>query len=148
MTWTYGGDPSANERDEVRWLAGDTDTNDQLVTDEEIAYALTKQPTPTLAAAVVCDAIAAKFAREADRRVGDVSLSASQKAKAYRERAADLRADAAVLALPSFGGLSIADKETLDADTDAVQPSFRIGKDDHPEIPSERQHNTGWRWCR
>lgn len=144
MTWTYGGDPSANERDEVRWLCGDTDTNDQLVTDEEIAYALTQQPEPTLAAALVCDAIAAKFAREADRRVGDVSLSASQKAEAYRQRAADLRSDAGVLALPSFGGISIADKESADEDTSAVQPTFRIGQFDNPEIPSERNYPPDW----
>ena len=142
MTWTYDGDPSANERDEVRWLVGDTDTTDQLVTDEEIAYALAKCATPTLAAAAVCDAISAKFSREADRRVGDVSLSASQKAKAYKTLADDLRSDAGVLALPTFGGISIAAKETIDEDTDSVQPSFRIGQDDHPGIPSERDYPT------
>lgn len=148
LTWTYSGDPAANDRDAVRWLSGDTDTADRLVTDEEIAFALAEHPTQALAAAVVCEAIAAKFAREADRRVGDVSLSASQKAKAYRERAEELRANATILAVPSFGGLTISGKEALDEDTDAVQPSFRIGKDDHPEIPSEREYNPDdyWRW--
>lgn len=141
MTWTYSGNPSASDRDAVRFHVGDTDTTDQLVTDEEIAYALTQQPSIELAAALICDAIAAKFTREADRRVGDVSLSASQQAEAYRTKARDLRTSGYSLALPSFGGRSISEKETLDSDSDAVQPSFRVGQDDHPGIPSERQYS-------
>lgn len=141
MTWTYSGDPSSSDRDAIRFLIGDTETLDQLVTDEEIAYALTQQPSINLAAALVCDAIAAKFAREADRRVGDVSLSASQRAEAYRTKARDLRTNGLSLALPSFGGRSISEKETLDEDSDAVQPSFRIGQDDHPGVQTERQYS-------
>ncbi len=38
MAWTYGGDPSANARDAIRFLIGDTDTNDQLLNDAEIAW--------------------------------------------------------------------------------------------------------------
>ena len=38
MTWTYSGDPATNARDSIRFLVGDTDTNDQLVSDEEIAW--------------------------------------------------------------------------------------------------------------
>ena len=38
MAWTYSGDPSSSARDAIRFLVGDTDTNDQLVTNEEIAW--------------------------------------------------------------------------------------------------------------
>ena len=38
MTWTYSGDPATNARDAIRFLTGDTDTNDQLINDEEIAW--------------------------------------------------------------------------------------------------------------
>jgi hypothetical protein len=141
VTWTYSGNPSSTTRDEVRFLTGDTDTNDQLVTDEEIAYAVAKAPEPALAAARVCDAIAAKFARQADASAGDVSESASQKAAAYRTLATELRTQAGALALPVFGGITQAEKQTLDEDTGAVQPSFRIGQDDNPRAPSERRSN-------
>lgn len=138
MSWTYSGNPASSDNDKVRFLVGDTDETDQLVQDEEIAYALTTQPTAELAAALVAEAIAAKFARQVDSTVGRVSESASQRAMAFRERAKELRSNIALLARPSFGGLSQAEKERLDSDTDAVQPSFRIGQDDNPESPSER----------
>lgn len=145
MTWTYDGNPAAVPRDAVRFLCGDTDTTDQLVTDEEIAWLLTENPNVYSAAAEACRAIAAKFSRYADKTVGEISESWSQKSEAYDARADDLDAKAAVLARPSFGGLSISEKESLDQDTDAVQPSFRIGDWDHPEVPSEREYKPYWR---
>ena len=78
-------------------------------------------PTPELAAAVICEALAAKFSGLADKRVGDVSESCSQKAKAFQLRAEQLRSNAGALALPVFGGQSISEKETLNADTDAEE---------------------------
>ena len=42
MTWTYSGNPSSTERDAVRFLVGDTDTNDQLLSNEEIDYLVTQ----------------------------------------------------------------------------------------------------------
>lgn len=140
MTWTYGGDPSANDKDAVRFLSGDTDTTDQLVTDEEIAWLLTENPNVYSAAAESCRAIASKYARYADKTVGRISESASQKADAYEARADSLDEKASMNCVPSFGGLSISEKEALDEDTDAVQPSFPIGDWDHPEVPSEREY--------
>lgn len=140
MSWNYTGRPNLNARDKVRFLSGQTDRQSQLVSDEEIAYALSVQPAPELAAAVICEALAAKFSGLADKRVGDVSESCSQKAAAFQLRAEQLRSNAVTLALPVFGGLSISEKEMLDADTDAVQPSFRIGQDDHTDGPNEREN--------
>ena len=37
MSWEYQG-PSASDKDEVRFLIGDTDVEDQLLSDEEIQY--------------------------------------------------------------------------------------------------------------
>lgn len=137
MTWTYIF-PITTPKDEVRFLSGDTDAARPLAQDEEIAYVLSKQPNVTLAAAIVCDAIVGKLSQNTDAKVGDVSESSSQAAEAFRKKAADLRKEAAKLALPRFGGITISSKETLDRDSDLVQPSFRIGQDDHPELPSER----------
>ena len=143
MTWSYSGDPSASDLDEVRFLCGDTDTTDQLVTDEEVLYGLTKAPTADLAAAMMCDAISAKLTREADRSVGDVSIQLSQRAEAYAKLADRLRSSGAAYALPVFGGITIAGNKAIDDDAGAMQPSFRIGQDDNPVIPPERGYRGG-----
>jgi hypothetical protein len=136
--WTYTGDPRNSDRDAVRFKVGDTIPKDQLATDEEILYALDEQGSVLLAAVVVAEAIAARFSRLADARVGDVSESASKKAEAYRKLADNLRRDASVTALPVFGGISRDEKRGYDLDDDLVQPSFRVTLDDHPELPNER----------
>lgn len=78
MTWSYGGDPSNSSTDRVRFLCGDTDTNNQQVTNEEISFLLSETNSDAyLAAAGACEAMASKSATKADysRSVGDLSLS-------------------------------------------------------------------------
>jgi hypothetical protein len=142
MTWSYTGDPSSSAKDEVRFLSGCTNTDRQLVSDEEINYALSQYSEPNLAAALVLRALAALFSRETDYREGDISVADSKQAKAFLDMANELdpsgiTTNAAVLALPSFGGLSKTDKETLASDTDAVQPSFYRGMNDYPGGPGD-----------
>lgn len=87
MTWTYSGNPANSSRDAVRFLVADTDSNDPLITDEEIAYLLDLYTEAPSAAVGAARAIAAKFSREADqaRTVGDLTLSESlsQKSTQY-----------------------------------------------------------------
>ena len=140
MAWTYSGDPGSSSQDKVRFLVGDTDKDQPLVQDEEIAWAISSQPIEELAAALVCRAIAARYSRLVTVKVGDVSKNCGEIAKAFRERADELdpsgrTSGVASLVLPKFGGLSIAEKETLDEDADAVQPLFRKGMDDIPGGP-------------
>lgn len=127
MTWTYGGDPSANNTDAVRFLVGDTNTSDQLVTDGEISYALAEEGGVIRAAVAICRAIAAKFSRQADKTVGKLSISMSQKAKAYNDLADRLQQKSSVLVTPYAGGLSVSEKETVAGDSDAMQPIFLRG---------------------
>ena len=132
--WTYSGDPSANDRDQVRFLVGDTDTADQQVTDAEIAFALTQHANERLAAALIARAIAAKYARRADKSVGDLSISYSQLQEHYAALATDLESRGGLLAgIPYAGGISKDDAETVEDDTDRVEPMFTIGMHDHPE---------------
>lgn len=85
MTWTYTGDPSVSDRDKVRFLIGDTDTTDQLVSDEEIAWQLDVVADSIYQAAHdLCVSLAAKFARLAtSKSVGDLSLSYSDRSAAF-----------------------------------------------------------------
>ena len=134
MAWTYGGDPSANARDAIRFLIGDTDTNDQLLNDDEIAWVnneVTGSDTATTgmydASYRCCLIIASKFSRMADKAVGDLRVDMSQKAKGYREQAAELKELAAregLVPTPYLGGMTISDKDIDRDNSDMVEPSF------------------------
>jgi hypothetical protein len=142
MSWSYSGDPRTSEKDEVRFLVGDTDIDCQLVQDEEILYAIEQYPDNMyLAAAVVLRSLASKFSKEVNSKIAEVSENSSDIAKAYADRADELDPDgqtvSAVIAYPSFGGLSISEKQTLCSDSDAVQPSFSRGMDDIPGGPPD-----------
>jgi len=144
MTWNYSGDPSKTPRDEVRYLVGDTCKEKGLVSDEEIAYSLSKFPDSSLAAALVLRALAAKFSRAVSSSVDGVSKNCSDLAKQFREQAEILDPEgvtAVALVLPSFGGLSKSQKADWNDDLDAVQPSFSKGQDDIPGGPSN-VHNS------
>ena len=114
------------ESDKVRFYLGDTDSTDPLLQDEEILFALSEYGGPRLAAAACCDSLAAKNARLADLAEGQLRISYSQRYKQFLEMAAVLRSRAAVLAVPSAGGISISDKEAAEGDTDRVSPSFTV----------------------
>lgn len=122
---SYTG-PSNSTRDETRFLTGDTDTTDELLTDDEYDYLLAEYTNPMWAAAVACDAIATKLARKVDTTVGRASKSLSQAAQAYADRANHLRRRASVQsATIKAGGISRTDKDTVEDDTDRVEPRFQ-----------------------
>jgi hypothetical protein len=84
VAWTYSGDPSDSEKDAVRFLIGDTDTTDQLLSDEEIQYTITESGSLYQAAHDCAYAIASSFARMAtSKSVGDLSLSYSDRASSF-----------------------------------------------------------------
>ena len=138
MTWTYGGDPSSNARDAIRFLVGDTDTNDQLINDEEIAWVnnqVTGSDTATTglydAAYRCCLTIASKFSRLADQSVGDLKVSMSQKAKAYRLQAEELQSLVSReggVPTPYAGGITTSDKDNDQTNSDMVSPFFSRGQ--------------------
>jgi hypothetical protein len=125
MTWTYSN-PTASDKDKVRFLVGDTDTNGQLASDEEITWALTEGGV-YVAASLVAKAIAMSFARKADFTVSqDLRVSYTKMAENYGALADKLENKASKLApLPYAGGISVSDKETYEDDTDRVTPVFQ-----------------------
>jgi len=138
MTWTYSGDPATNARDSIRFLVGDTDTNDQLVSDEEIAWTnseVTGSGTATTdlytVAYRVMIAIASKFSRLANQAIGDMRVDLSQKADNARKQAEELRALAGrenLVPVPYAGGISISDKLIDRGNSDRVDPFFTSGQ--------------------
>ena len=141
MTWTFTStDVSGTSRDQIRTYIGDTDSSDQLLSDEQIALALTDGGGVKAGAAIAADFVSAKFARKADKSVGDLSISYAQMAKHYAELASRLRAVAGREVLPYFGGISETTKATRENDTDRVKPGITITMMDNPELDSEGEN--------
>ena len=141
MVWSYGGQPDQSPVDALRLLIGDTDTTDPLLQDEEIGAFLTTYginpatlPTPPyFAAAAACEAVAAKFARGADKTVGRLGIKSSQSAIAYERRAVLLRKRGLIEGVsPYAGGISVAQKQAEVADGDRVRPAFTTTLMDFP----------------
>jgi hypothetical protein len=142
MTWTYGGAPgtttSATRRDAVRLLVGDTDTTDQQVSDEEIAFALSQTSDDIYnAGALMCRTIAGKYSRLVDTSIESVSSSYSQRAKQYSELAVRLvkegkRLGSVGLGVPVAGGMSISEMQGVEDDTDRVPSAFRVDQFSNP----------------
>lgn len=132
MTWTYVPDFTLN-RDKVRLLIGDTDTNNQLLTDEELCFLESEFGSATnvySTALAAIDVAMVEVARKASSKsVGPLSIS-------YSNRMSDLSAARARIAAlvtrkasptPYAGGISVADKDANESDDDNVAHSFRIG---------------------
>lgn len=124
-TWTYSGDPSADDKDAVRFLCLDTNQNDQRLSDEEILYLLATQGGAYRAASQAADMIAGQFAAAAtEKQVGDLRLRYDARAAEMRQLAGSLRARANAGAVPMFGGGSIQRKNDVEALVDRVPPRF------------------------
>lgn len=132
--WTYSGDPAASTSDAVRFLVGDTDSARKLVDDREIAWAIAQSGNQYISAALVCEALASKYARESDMSMGGISKSLSKLADSFAKRAEKLRRQATKNVKPFFGGLTISGKNALDLETDDVQPAMTVGEFDNPEL--------------
>lgn len=77
MTWSYSGDPGASNIDHIRFLIQDTDTSDQLFSNEELTYLYTSYGDAYSAAIAAVTTLVAKGSRVAEesKTVGDLSLS-------------------------------------------------------------------------
>jgi hypothetical protein len=117
-----------------------------MVTDTEIDFVLTAQPSVTFAAAACAEACAAKYARQVSMTIGATSVQAQQRTDALMALAARLRAGGAGV-LPggdgsgsptmtmAVGGLSYAERDSFRQDADRIQPPVSLEQDDKPGVP-------------
>lgn len=85
--WSYTGNPDARPIDMVRFLIGDTDSENAQLNDNEITALLAQASQNTnLAAVYACRSLATKYASKADysRSVGGLSISTQYGATADR----------------------------------------------------------------
>ena len=139
MSWEYQG-PSASEKDEVRFLIGDTDVEDQLLSDEEITYLvdkwLTVHGTIFYVASIACETIAGKLAREISYSADGVSVSLSELQEKFERQAETLRAqhkELLVGGIPDVGGISAYEEQDI-----GIAP-FIFGTGMHDERVAGRQ---------
>lgn len=125
--WTYSGNPSTRPLDHVRFLIGDVLINDQLLSDIEIEFVLTQSTEVVIAAAICCERIAARFARDVDVKIESTSVSAGDRYNHFMALARDLRASIGDLGIPYAGNILLSDGEIDRADNSLSQPSFLIG---------------------
>lgn len=131
MAFTYTA-PGDTDLSTVRFLIQDTVEATAAFSDAEITWALTETANVYLCAAGLAGTLAIKFARQADKTTGDLSISYSTRARTFAELAAALTAQANRRSVPTpfAGGISKADKDTNRDDDDIVEPAFvRDGMD-------------------
>lgn len=146
MTWSYSGNPADSTVDALRFLTGDTNTDDQQLSNEEITYISTSYTDNNLAAAELCEAIAAKYARQVDTTNGDLRLGAQSRFQHYTDLAKKYRSKGNKLALMWAGGRLLSEKETARTDTTITQPSFSRGMDDFPGNGDSFDNNSSTQW--
>ena len=145
MSWSYSGDPSFSEVDAIRFLVGDTDESDPLVSDEEIEWFAEEWSDKYHAAAAVCETLAAKFAREVNVSADGMSFSGSEISRNFNHRAEALRQMSGRQrkhGLPYFGGASWKERAMADRDPDKIPTSFRSHMHDHPDAGQKSHHKT------
>lgn len=145
MTWTYdAANIQTTPLYQVRMIIGDTLSTEPLLQDEEISFTLIRRNSVNGAAAMCSRSIAAKFSRLSDTTVGPQKFDLSQKAANYTKLADDLEQldDATGGAFCFSGGISIANKQTYEADPDRVDPSFVKNGTDFPVAGGQTLQNT------
>jgi hypothetical protein len=77
MTWSYSGNPGASNLDHIRFLIQDTDTTEQLFSNEELTFLFNQYGDAYSAAIAAVTTLIAKGSRVAEesKTVGDLSLS-------------------------------------------------------------------------
>jgi hypothetical protein len=126
MTWSYD-DSLPTDRDKVRFRIGDTDSEEELLSNETLDALLVIRDDVVLASIDAVQAILAKFAREIDRQALGLGGPRSQKTTHYENLLKVLRAEADKGSTGVFyGGATIAAKQAALADTTRPRPPFRI----------------------
>ena len=144
MTWSYTTtDLLTNTKEQVRFLTGDTNANDQQLQDEEIQFSLTIRSSIWGAAATCCEAISANLSRKADTTTGELRTMYSNLSRAYHARSMAYEQKSAELGggIPFAGGITISGKILAETDLDRVPPNFNVGMTDNLNYPIQPAGN-------
>lgn len=133
MATTYSylfDDTTDGKRNHVRFLAQDNVAGRMKIADEEIDLVISSEANVYMAAATVADTIAGRLGTVSSKSVGGLSISYG--GQHYTALANSLRARGAMYQVPTAGGISVAESDALNADTDRPVPDARRGIHDNP----------------
>jgi hypothetical protein len=145
MSWNYSGDPADSDLDAVRFYVQDTDTLDQLISDEEIEF-LIAQWVPVygsliMVASMAAEAIAAKFAREVSYSADGVSIGVQELQQKFDALALSLRDQYKQFDIgggPDIGGVLYSDYPDP-----TIRPTiFAVGQNDNPRAGKQDRGET------
>lgn len=124
--FSYNSDDLSTTLNQVRRLIGDVNSTSAEFQDEEINFYINQEANIFGAASVACQSLASKYALQVDKRIGELSISASQKYEHYKELTKEYlqKSKAKGLVNVYAGGISKSDKDTQEEDTDRVEPYF------------------------
>lgn len=146
MAFTYEGNLATDVRDQVRFLVGDTDPTEFFLQDGEIAWlALIWSPKGSIyyVAAMACEAIAAKFAREVTTTSDSQTVSTSELQQKYLDLAARLMRQHETLltgGVVSMGGVDAGEQP----DPTVTSPAFGTGMHDFIEAGNQDMGDWGY----
>jgi hypothetical protein len=126
MTWSYNTSITSAQ-DQVRFFSSDTDADAAItLSDEEILGAITIAGGAKAAAALCCETLAGRYSTQGKMLRDDLgqTIDWGERATFYLNRATQLRSRIGLVALPYAGGVSVADKQTREEDSDRVDPAF------------------------
>lgn len=134
--WTYSGDPSSSEMDELRFLIQDTDSDLKLLYDAELEYLLARwmpsYGSVTYVASVAAQVISRKFAGVVTISADGVTANVADLSQRYAGLATQLRQE---YAAGSIGGVVDISNLMFGSELDAgIKPlMFGVGLHDNPE---------------
>lgn len=131
--WSYSGDPSASDLDQVRFYVQDVDPARQLLSNEEIEFLLAQWidavASPLYVAAVAAEVIAAKFVPEVNVSGDGISVDQGSLQQRYNDLAASLREQ--YKALYQYEPVDLSSVMAQMRDATIVPLSFGVGMHDN-----------------
>jgi len=105
MTWTYSGDPSSSQLDELRFVVGDTRSDEPIMQNEEIQYLInTYASSNNQLMYQLFTRAATLFARDIKRSLGPQYEDPTERLKFFKEQAKkyELKLTASGLSVPLY----------------------------------------------
>jgi hypothetical protein len=137
-TWSYDNTLPSN-KDKARFILGDTDTQNQLIYDEEINAALALKGQLRTACIMLCESLAARFIKFTQTRGGETTADRTAVSDKYEKLAKRLRK----VGQKGFAVLTQSQKDVYESDSDLLQTSVKRGSMDNPVTDGNGTDNNG-----
>ena len=124
--FSYNDSDLSTDLNKVRRLIGDVNSTAGLFSDEEIEFFISEEANIYGAAAVACESLSAKFASGVSKTVGKLKINLQQKFDHYEKLSETFKTKSKTKGgIQLFaGGISQAQKDSEESNTDRVAPSF------------------------